>query len=309
MKDKTSMYILSIIGIVAIVGVLSLLISSGSSSNIIGQAIRTNVTCGDGICQPSFENRSNCPADCTGKKSTGIDTDSDGTLDVRDTDDDNDGYSDADEITAGTDSLDASSVPLPDLTHDEDSTSFSVTGTGYVTATGEVVKSDLSLTATCGLRNDGIATARGSRSPDTSIYNMCRLYDESGDSGYIIPLIGITSTIAPSGIYTWSKNWTEYSSSSDAIDILQEIYEGSGDVYIQYDIDYATTSYVTESDETNNEGGIYIALDSSMYSLNWVEVECQSDSDCASGCGCSTDYSCYQTTSSGGSTYLTTTAC
>ena len=63
------MYILSIVGIVAIVAIAVLLMNGidyGSSNDLSGQVIKAKTTCGDGICK-SPETIKNCAADCKPK--------------------------------------------------------------------------------------------------------------------------------------------------------------------------------------------------------------------------------------------------
>jgi hypothetical protein len=116
-KDMTHAYLLSIVLIVAIVGVASMY-SGGSLSDLTGMAITTD-TDGDG-CIDIMEVRTGTdpddPDDCTAE----TDTDGDGISDrleeragtdpdVADTD--GDGYDDGEEKTAGTDPLDADDYP------------------------------------------------------------------------------------------------------------------------------------------------------------------------------------------------------
>lgn len=75
--------------------------------------------------------------------------------------------------------------------------------------------------------------------------------------------------------------------------LLEEIWTtGRSEVTVQYMLDYATNGRsIIESDETNNDGEYGLVVDSSMYSIAWVEAECLLDSDCSSGYVCEA-YTC-----------------
>ncbi len=48
-KEKTSLYLLSILGIVAVVGIVILLMNT-STIDLTGQARKAGAVCGDGTC-------------------------------------------------------------------------------------------------------------------------------------------------------------------------------------------------------------------------------------------------------------------
>src|SRR3989338_2347555 len=95
------------------------------------------------------------------------DADGDGTPDGCDDDDDGDGYTDAEETIYGTDTLDASDYPLPDLIADEYSTVITITkGVAYVREDGVVVGLDsisgsgyTDIGLSCGISNAGVGIA------------------------------------------------------------------------------------------------------------------------------------------------------
>lgn len=269
-QDIVSKYIVGIVLIVAVVGILTVLTQS-LGSDISGQAIKMPPK---GTLDSDKDGVLNLRDKCPGYDDK-VDTDSDGTPDGCDDDE------------------------LPDLVGDEDSLSLWVEGDVYY-KDSQVVGSTLDdITFTCGIRNDGTATATGSYG---YAYHYCYIYDESGGT-YYSPSTRYKSTEISAGeTETWTT--TTHSGDSDDTglwpDILQEIYNGGGDVYIKYDIDSSTVYYVTESDETNNEEEFYIPLDSSMYSLTWIEAECTTKSDCSSECECgertsSLPYTCIDT--------------
>lgn len=252
--ENGSKYILAIVGIVAAVGIFTLL---SVSSDTVGAAVYT---------MPPIK-----------------------------TDTDGDGYSNIIEKKAGTDPFDAASYPMPDLVADEDGTSVYFEGDVYYRADGTVIDEDVTATYTCTIENIGTAAATGSRSSDNAIYTTCYFYDDETDVGvtYYFTGLGFRVTETVNAGESSSYTVTDTVLGSTAVSLFQEIYDGAGDVYVTYDVDYASTSYVTESDETNNEAAFAIAIDSSMYSLNWVEVECSEDSDCGSGSICQ-DYTCQE---------------
>src|SRR3989338_738494 len=178
-----------------------------------------------------------------------VNTDSDTVPDGCDDDDDGDGYSDADETAAGTDSLDATDYPVsyPDLTHDEDSTSMqSFEGDVYYIGS-EVVGYDIDGTLSCGIRNDGTTTATEAHGKS---YTYCYLYDDSMGTYYSPSQRISLSSLASGEVYSWEYTFSSSGTTGLWNGILQEIYDGGGDVYIKYDIDDSTVYYITESDES-----------------------------------------------------------
>jgi hypothetical protein len=365
-KGSPEVYILGAVVVVAVVGVLSLLMT-GSSNNLTGQALG-DPTCKDtdggsayttqgtitggtwkttGAAYTSETDSCLTKGSQLGKlkeyfcsdathafyvvKSCAtvvgagyvcisgacvLDSDSDGVPDATDV---CPGYDDADDADGDGTPDGCDTTTYSDLTHDEDSTSFTVTGTGYITAEGDIADLDVTMTSLCGIRNDGTGTAATPSGGRT--YSKCSFKDSSS-SILVAPTFSIsTFSLAPGDIYTWGSTNTLTTASFQ--DFFEELYAGATDIDVVYSIDsYAKTSYrITESDETNNAGTVTISVDPSA--ITWVEVdcasnsdcsattycdssshtcvtaECTSDSDCPSGCACSTrDYACYETKTS-----------
>ncbi len=234
---------------------------------------------------------------CAGYDDT-LDTDSDGTPDGCDSDDDGDGYSDADETAAGSDPEDATSVPVsyPDLVIDSSATTASLSGEAVVSSSGIVLDDGTVRVAMVGaIKNQGTATASGTS------YNLFYLYYGSNS----ITLLGGTKTLNIGAGATDATSYvaTGYSiGSTTGLSLLQALYDsGSATVSIQSTLDSSTSRgrYITESDETNNGGTVSVTLSSS--SVTFTEAECTEHADCASGCGCF-DYMCYVLASNSTST-------
>lgn len=189
-------------------------------------------------------------------------------------DTDGDTHPDSVEISMGTDPNDASDYPaplLPDLVIDEAQTSVLFEGKVWVNnANGIVINQSMNATVNLGIKNQGTAIASGTS------YNDVRLLD----SGSYIALPSIptaTLSIVPGAtqIVAGVDRAPLYSTTTSAVlSFLQEIYDGGNPIVtLQYRIDSATTRYITESDETNNNGNYDITLDSSMYNIQFICVE------------------------------------
>ncbi len=260
---------------------------------------------------------------CSGYDDT-VDTDRDGTPDGCDSDDDGDGYSDADEATAGTDTLDATDYPMPDLVGDSSTTTVSLSpGTVYIiTTNGTIITSNVTANLTIGVLNQGDGTAQAITSGSNYKYTYNQLYLQYGGSSSAGTSWSDSSfSLAPLASRTYTARTTVYGS------LLYALYtSGTVTATLAYAVDSYTyyrtsgsktyTYGISESDETNNNGTISVSVSSS--GITFIGAECDTDSYCASGCGCNTPgypdysasltkYACYQY--AGGSTYITTTEC
>lgn len=214
--------------------------------------------------------------------------------DPLDSDSDDGTVSDGDEVTNGTDPLDGSDdvstsfeyeenitlvdlaeeeeevVSLPDLVADEGSNSLSISGEVFVNSAGDVWSYDTIAISTCGIRNDGSATASG---PSTQRCNFSKTY--------VMPYnLGSPSSassdldLAPGEIVAFDYTYNIVGDSSTPyISFLQTLYDsGSIDVTIEYDIDYLSSSgVITEADETNNEPSYTLTIDDAL--ITWTIQE------------------------------------
>lgn len=317
--DGTSKHIVGIIGIVALVAVF-ILVFGDADSIVVGQA--TGAFCGDGICARPEARRGTCAADCPA-----TDSDGDGLYDYQETlgiygsvsfsptnphdnDSDDDGYTDSEEvITYGTNPNDALSYPrssLPDLAYDTSGTSVALTGTVYM-YDGVVYDETAEVNVGLGIINLGEDTASGNIRSFVSLYS-----DFSSITTSLITSTGFS--LSPSSTTTVSGTGYVYSSS---LTYLQALYGSSSSSPSPIQLNYAIDSYsysrsgrptygISESNEINNNGTVYIVPDIS--GLVFEEVECRDDRDCPVTCGCG-EYRCVEMIieTSGASTYRTYT--
>jgi hypothetical protein len=202
---------------------------------------------------------------------------------------------------------------LPNLLPDMDSSELVISGDVYVNADGEVGGFDLEFFLECVVQNEGPGSASGKS------YNTCSLSDGStvassikASSTQTLSLaMGDSYSISGTKSYDLEGGETVFTTAEIILDILQAMYDETSEPSAYFNIDYATTSYIDEEDETDNQQHVAVPVDDS--SITWSEVECFSDDDCSSDCACETDYVCYETetTTSGDSTYttMTTTPC
>lgn len=266
--EKTSAYILSIVGIVGLVAVAVLLMNGvdyNSSNDLSGQVISVNKSslCGDGTCARPETPRT-CPTDCRTRDADGdgvsdakdacpgyddhVDTDSDGTPDGCDTDDDGDGYSDADETAAGTDPLDATDYPadLPDLV---------VSGINSV----KINQTNGNISINYTLENQGT----GDVSEYYVLLNLDASYTDTTGTGKttsetaIFFLNNPTSVLARGSINTMNV----YTAPVISSDVVATIASGSP-YALEIVVEVDTNSHVAESDETNNEYTTTVTLTS-----------------------------------------------
>lgn len=324
--DKTSGYILGIVGIVALVGIVVMIMNNAGvfSTNISGQV--TSAACGDGTCV-SPENSRNCPADCGTAPTCGdgtcvspetplrcpadcgaVPTCGDGTCDSKENvrncptdcrDADTDGVPDSLDVCAGYDDsvdadkdgvpdgcdvctgyddsvdTDADSTPdgcdLPDLVLDAAGTSVYFAGKAWVNnSNGDVINQSANATVYLSVMNEGTETASGTSYNDVDIlYSGSYIANPSSSYTYFNMRVG-SSQLLPLGDSAPLRSTTD----SSVLSFLQEIYDsGTPTVTISYDIDYASTLYIVESDESNNEGTYDIAVGSSQEDVNFICVE------------------------------------
>ncbi len=317
--DLTSKHILGIVCIVAFVAIVVLVVGNlNGMGDISGQA--TGAFCGDGTCARPEARAGRCAADCPA-----TDTDSDGLYDYQETlgmygsvafaptnptdsDSDDDGYTDGYEvITSHTGPMSATSYPrtsYPDLAFDSSTTSVVLTGTAYV-LDGIVFDESASARIVLGITNYGTGTASG------NMQSIVGLYHHNSSS---IASKTISSTsFSLNSLSSTTVSGSVSLSGTYALTYLQALYDSStAPVQLTYAIDSSIyrTYGITESDETNNNGTVYMVPDIS--GLTFEEVECMYTRDCPTGCGCE-DKICYEyttvTTSTGDSTYLTDTEC
>jgi hypothetical protein len=141
----------------------------------------------------------------------------------------------------------SSFTKLPDLVPAPNSTAITLSGEVGVDSTGQVIDMNLTQNDTCGILNQGKATASGRQ------YSRCAFsYGSYGSMG--TPRDSNTLSLAVNGIETFSQSYTLAETSYDPyMDFLQEIHDtGSAAVTVLYSIDYASTANIAESDETNN---------------------------------------------------------
>ncbi len=206
-------------------------------------------TCSAGACVPPADSDGDGVYDssdvCPGYDDA-VDTDSDGTPDGCDTDDDGDGYSDAVEIAAGTDPLDASSVPAsyPDLI---------VTGINSIMLN----QTNGNVTVNFTIKNQGTSRVSLIYVPST----LSMAYSDT--AGIARTALGDSSTftiLSPGDSKTdKTSGWTVTS------DVIAAISSGSSYIFTATVITDSTSTgygYVTESDETNNQYSTTVTLTS-----------------------------------------------
>lgn len=202
-----------------------------------------------------------------------------GTLPL-DSDSDDGTISDGDEVTNGTNPLDGSddvAVSLPDLVGDEASTTFSISGEVFVDSSGEVVGYDITENTACGIRNDGYATASGPSYYSCHIYNGSVLFATTSSLSEDIDLApGEILVFNEANDITTITEDLEHPVylNSTLVTILDALYaDGSLSMTVQYYIDTAVNSRViTESDETNNQPSYTITVvDNSL--ITWTIQE------------------------------------
>ncbi len=187
-------------------------------------------------------------------------------------DSDGDSYSDGEEVDAGTDPNDASDYPstaLPDLVLDESQTSVYFEGTVWINnGNGSVINESVNATLNLGVANQGTADASGTS------YNRGYILDSSGAYVASASFNSATLSITPSATQVVSGADRTPLGYGTAASFLQDIYDGGSPVArVSYTLDYASTRYVTESDETNNAGTYDITVDSSMYNIQFICIE------------------------------------
>ena len=159
--------------------------------------------------------------------------------------------------------------PLPDLVADLSATSLSISGEVGVDATGAVVDADVVIDGQCGIKNIGDVTASGSNY-NSCFFNYYSAVDGVGALGDL-RLAGVLSLAAGSAITvtdTWSYTYSEPPSTYVG-EFVQELSDmGFATLSVTHQTDYATTKFIEESDETNNDETESIAVDDS--GITWV---------------------------------------
>ncbi len=230
-------------------------------------------------------------------------------------DSDSDGHSDAAEISLGTDPNDASDYPapvLPDLMLSSHSVTFTPGAVAFITSNGTAAYSNVTVNFSLTVQNIGIgAIGLGIYAKDGASLT----FNERVAAGSTQIISGIHYSFLSSGS---SVTITDRESVYNGLLLHELMVNGTANVIFNYSIDsysYArgrTWYGVNESDEGNNNGSMSISLGSG--GITFIPVECASDRDCATGCGC-TDrngapaFACVETATSGSSTYDTSTLC
>ena len=215
------------------------------------KVVGAGYTCSSGACVPPadsdgvYDSSDACPG-----YDDHVDTDSDGTADGCDSDDDGDGYSDADETASGTDPMDASSVPAsyPDLI---------ITGINSV-----YVNSTNNMTLNFTVKNQGIGYADANY-----LYNRVELNYLKLDGSSVTSTGTERQTLHLSS--PWRGTYTLPPGDSITVKIVTYVDSGiisdirsgnSHDIDMIFTTDY--TSSITESDETNNQYSTTVTLTS-----------------------------------------------
>lgn len=154
-------------------------------------------------------------------------------------------------------------VALPDLIPDLSATSFSISGEVGVDASGNVVDVDVIFDTQCGIENTGFVDASGTS------YNQCFFLNGSSQVGR--PRLAGSLSLAAGSSSTFTKSYDIIDSSSPitSADLFQALYDtGSYTLTVSHETDYATTYFIEESDETNNNETETITIDDS--GITWV---------------------------------------
>jgi hypothetical protein len=150
---------------------------------------------------------------------------------------------------------------LPDLVPALEETAFTMTGEVWLDATGEVFAAAVVINEVCGISNANSVTAAGTN------YNYCNFTYGSGGFGTLrlageLDLGGgetaaFTETVELDAAYGHYK------------DFYQELRDkGTASLTVEHQVDYALTSTIAESDETNNTALQTIIVNDA--GLTWV---------------------------------------
>ncbi len=172
---------------------------------------------------------------------------------------------------------------LPDLVFVEDESDMSCSGTLYDDPDGTLLEGDISCSTTVGVKNQGGTSVEDSHFNYFYVgYGGAQLTSAYMSFTNINDLDGeLAAGETKTKTSTYSK--TGQDSSSNLFTVFEDIYyDGSAEISFYYNMDRSNDIYESADDEepeTNNEGSSEI-YELSIDDFSVVEIECTSDSHC-----------------------------